>query len=258
MRLRADCIMLSTVKTIRADLHIHTLLSPCGDLEMSPANIIRLAREKQLDMIGITDHNSTRHCRLTRKLAEPFGIAVLAGVEITTREEVHCLAFFDNDSRLDTFQEFIERKIIRIPNRHEYFGYQVVLDEEENIVDEIGYMLGAALDSGVEEVEQTVHGLQGLFILAHVDRPRNSIMSQLGFIPEGLESEAIEISYATDMHEYLKNHPELRKYTVVRNSDAHYPADLGRKSTLYQVESASLEELRMALKNENGRKTMCL
>ncbi len=245
-----------TVKTIKADLHIHTLLSPCGDIEMSPANIIQVAREKQLNMIGITDHNSTRHCRLIRKLGEPFGITVLAGVEITTREEVHCLAFFDNDSSLDAFQEYIEHKIIRIPNRPQYFGYQVVLDEEENIVDEIPYMLGSALDSGVEEVEQKVHELQGLFILAHVDRPRNSIMSQLGFIPEGLQSEAIEISYASDMHVYLKNHPELRKYTVVRNSDSHYPADLGRKYTHYQVESVSLEELRMALKNENGRKTI--
>ena len=246
-----------TVKTIRADLHIHTLLSPCGDIEMSPANIIQVARKKHLDMIGITDHNSTRHCRLTRKLAGPFGITVLGGVEVTTREEVHCLAFFDNDLRLDAFQDYIERKIIRIPNRPEYFGCQVVLDEEENIVDEVGYMLGSALDSGVEEVEQKVHELQGLFILAHVDRPRNSIMSQLGFIPEDLPFEAIEISFTTDMKDYLKNHPGLRRYTVVRNSDAHYPADLGRISTLYHMKNASLEELRMALNNDNGRKTIC-
>lgn len=242
------------MKPVRADLHIHTLLSPCGDLEMSPANIIRLARERQLDMIGITDHNSTRHCKLTRKLGEKAGIAVLTGVEVTTREELHCLAFFENDHSLDAFQDYLEAKIRRIPYRPELFGYQAVVDEEENIVEEITYMLGAALEAGVDEVERMIHQLGGLFIPAHVDRPRSSILSQLGFIPSDLRCDAIEVSFAVSKSIYMEQHPELGRYPVIRNSDAHYPADLARKSTVYLMESPCFRELCLALEGKQGRK----
>jgi predicted metal-dependent phosphoesterase TrpH len=102
----------------KADLHIHTVLSPCGDLEMSPSNIIRQAKEQKLDIIGITDHNSTRHCKLTAELGERQGIFVLTGVEITTREEVHCLAFFEKPESIDIFRNtwnnrFLISEIIR-------------------------------------------------------------------------------------------------------------------------------------------------
>ena len=92
------------MKTRYADLHIHTVLSPCGDLEMSPANILRTARQKGLDIIGITDHNSTREAKIIRDAAENTGLFVLAGAEVTTREEVHCLAFFEEDGQLTDFQ----------------------------------------------------------------------------------------------------------------------------------------------------------
>ena len=99
------------MNTYRADLHIHTVLSPCGDLDISPTRIIEKAREKGLDIIGITDHNSTRHCSLIRELAQPAGIFVLMGAEVTTREEVHCLSFFENDDQLSEFQAYLEQHL---------------------------------------------------------------------------------------------------------------------------------------------------
>jgi len=92
------------MNTYRADLHIHSLLSPCGDLEMSPANIVSEASKMGIDIIGITDHNTTRHCNLISRLAADKGIFVMQGAEITTREEVHCLVFFENTDTLDLLQ----------------------------------------------------------------------------------------------------------------------------------------------------------
>ena len=242
------------MKTIRADLHIHTLLSPCGDLEMSPANIVRMAKDKQIDMIAITDHNSTKHCKLTRQIGLREGISVLSGVEVTTKEEVHCLAYFENDSGLDAFQEFIEAKILRLPNRPDIFGHQVVLDEEENIIEEVEYMLGSSLIASIEEVQEEVKKLGGIFIPAHIDRPRNSIMSQLAFFPVHLDCDAIEVSFAAIQKEYMDSHPELSSFPVIRNSDAHYIENIGRKSTSFKMEEATFTELKKALASEKGRK----
>src|SRR5664279_1554325 len=118
----------------RADLHIHTVLSPCGDLEMSPGNIVSAAALKGLDIIGITDHNSTRHCDLVARMGAKKGIYVIQGVEVTTKEEVHCLAFFENTDTLQKFQEFLDASLPEIKNDPSIFGYQVQVDEDENVV----------------------------------------------------------------------------------------------------------------------------
>lgn len=142
------------MKTRYADLHIHTVLSPCGDLEMSPANILRTARQKGLDIIGITDHNSTREAKIIRDAAENTGLFVLAGAEVTTREEVHCLAFFEEDGQLTDFQTYLDTYLPDIPNNPEKFGYQVVADIQDNIIYEEPKLLISAITPGLEEIEK--------------------------------------------------------------------------------------------------------
>ena len=93
---------------IRADLHIHTVLSPCGDLDMSPANIIGMALQKGLSLIGISDHNSTRQAPVIQQLGEQQGLRVLCGTEVNTAEEVHALAYFPTLERLTAFQHFLD------------------------------------------------------------------------------------------------------------------------------------------------------
>lgn len=153
------------MKQFRADLHIHTILSPCGDLEMSPINIIQRAKALCIDIIGITDHNSTLHGPLTHKIGAQQGVMVLTGAEVTTKEEVHCLAFFETDEKLTTFQEFLDDKMPNILNDKSKFGEQIVVDEDENIIDEPQKLLISALSAGIDEVESMVHHLDGLFIL---------------------------------------------------------------------------------------------
>ena len=151
---------------IRADLHIHTVLSPCGDLDMSPANIIGMALQKGRSLIGISDHNSTRQAPVIRQLGEQQGVRVLCGTEINTAEEVHALAYFPTLERLAEFQHFLDLHLPDIKNNPDKFGYQVVVDAMEQIIYEEERLLITALDVDINTIEHTVHALDGIFIPA--------------------------------------------------------------------------------------------
>lgn len=238
----------------RADLHIHTVLSPCGDLDMSPVNIISEALGKGLGIIGITDHNSTRHCGLTARMASEKGLFVLMGAEVTTKEEVHCLAFFENTDALNKFQEFLDNNLPDIMNDPEKFGYQVQIDENEMVIFEEKRLLLNGISQSFEATEAFVHKLGGIFIPAHVNRKKNSIYSQLGFIPSGTRAEAVEISHGSGADQFILDHPEIKQFPIIRSSDAHMPDDIGNASTLFYLNNPSFAEIMLALKNENGRK----
>ena len=240
----------------RADLHIHTVLSPCGDLEMSPGNIIARAKELKLDIIGITDHNTTRHCVLTRKLGAANGIFVLMGAEVTTKEEVHCLTFFDTTESLEEFQRYLSAHLPFVKNKPSIFGYQVVVDEEENIVDEIDSLLIVGLDQSIDQVKAKVHELNGLFIPAHVDRQRHGILSQLGFMPDDLKPDAVEIYGKVTKEVFLSMHPEFSNYVLIKNSDAHFPEHICQRFSSFLLDHISFDEISMALRKEHGREVI--
>jgi len=223
---------------------------------MSPRNIIAGALKHKVDIIGITDHNTTKHCGLMQKLGNENGIHVLAGAEVTTKEEVHCLTFFDKTESLEEFQEYLELHLPFVKNDPYYFGYQVVVDEEENILEEIDPLLIIALDQSIEEVRLKVRGLNGIFIPAHVNRPRNGILSQLGLVPDGLEPDAIEISGNSNKEGFLKSYPALATYPLIMGSDAHYPQHIGNNTTQFLMDHFSFDEILLALKGKEGRKTI--
>jgi len=242
------------MRTFRTDLHIHTVLSPCGDLEMSPARIVSLAKNQGLNIIGITDHNSTQHCRLIWELAQDEGLVVIPGCEATTREEVHCLCLFPDFDALDEFQQFLDLHLTIIPNKPSIFGYQVLVDAEENILEEIDNYLGAALNISIEELEGKVHELSGIFIPAHIDRPRNSLFSNLGFLPPELKIDALQISKLAEEKTARERYHISAEIALVKFSDAHFPDDLGEIFTNFMLEEPTFEEIRKALKSEDGRK----
>jgi 3',5'-nucleoside bisphosphate phosphatase len=241
------------MQQFRADLHIHTLLSPCGDLEMSPENIVRRAAELDINILGICDHNSTRHGPLIKKLAEKKGIFTLCGAEVTTKEETHCLAFFETIETLQQFQQYLDAYLPDIKNDPKYFGEQIVIDEEEMIVEEVEKLLISALNQSLDQVEQKVHSLNGLFIPAHIDRPKYSLVSQLGFVPPGLNADAYEISKFTTVEKILGMFKYLKGSSFIRSSDAHLPEHMGTGITLFEMETLSWKEIRMALKGQEGR-----
>ncbi len=239
--------------TLRADLHIHTLLSPCGDLEMTPAAIVGQALAKGLQIIGIADHNSTRQAPLVSKIGTARGLLVLCGAEVTTREEVHCLAYFPDDPARETFQKFLDRRLPDIACDPYRFGHQVQVDEQENIVFTEKRLLIAAIDAGIDETEAEVHRLGGIFIPAHIDRPRFSLISQLGFIPSGLKADALEVTAAMPGNQILNSCPGSHAAAMIAGSDAHCLRQIGSRSTKFIVREATFRELSLALKGAGGR-----
>ncbi|MCU4154422.1 PHP domain-containing protein [Carboxylicivirga sp. A043] len=244
------------MKRFKADLHMHTVLSPCGSLEMSPVVIVNKALERGLDIIGITDHNSTRQCAEVYKVGKQKGITVICGAEVTTKEEVHCLTFFENFEKLELFQKYLDEHLPIILNDVEKFGYQVWVDEAEEIVGQEERLLISALDQSIDEVEQKVRELNGLFIPAHIFRPSFSVYSQLGFMPFDITPDAIGMSARVVVDEQIKKYPELKQYTVLRSSDAHFPEQIGTHYSIIEMEEANFEELRKALHQQGGRKVI--
>jgi len=237
----------------RVDLHIHTVLSPCADLEMTPANIVERAKNTGLQIIGITDHNSTKNALLVKRLAEKEGIYVLTGAEVTTKEEVHCLAFFEFEDQLNQFQQFLDEQITIIPNPDGHFGYQPVVDENAQILELIPNYLAAALKSGINEVQQKVESLDGIFIPAHVDRPVNGLFSQLGFVPPELKFHALGISGLSSEKDVRKHYVLDAGIALIRNSDAHYLQQIGEIYTRFWMEEINYSEIKMALNQQNNR-----
>lgn len=242
------------MNTYKVDLHTHTVLSPCGDLEMSPASIVKRAKEKKIDILGITDHNSTKNCKALSDIAKNNDLLILKGAEVTTKEEVHCLAFFEKDDELFDFQNYLEEHLPKIENDVNKFGYQVVVDKNENILEQIDWLLISALDVNINQIEQKVHELNGLFIPAHIDKARYSLLSQLGFVPSDLKIDALEISKFVKKEEFVKQNNYLADYCFIQSSDAHFLENIGDTNTYFQMENKSFSEIRKALKGENGRK----
>lgn len=239
----------------RADLHTHTFLSPCGDIGMVPSFIIGEALKKGYDIIGITDHNSTVQGREIRRIVgdgEPY---ILCGAEITTREEVHCLAFADTDEALDALQRFLEDNLPPVPNDEDVFGYQLAVNMDDDVIYEAPYLLLSAIDRSLEEVSAFVHSIGGIFIPAHIDKMQNSVISQLGFVPPDLPCDALEVSARCNLGQLLDRDVYLKKSSVsfVRSSDAHYPEDFCRAVTHFNMPCRSFDEIRKALRRKEGR-----
>jgi len=236
---------------MKADLHIHTCLSPCGELEMSPSAIAEQAKTKEIDILGICDHNSSENVPALIKAAQKYEIVVLPGMEVTSQEEVHTLALFDELNSALKLQEIIYAHL-HGENDEEAFGMQVVVNEKDEVLGFNKKLLIGASTLPVEEVVKTIHALNGLAIASHIDRERFSLIGQLGFIPEGLELDALEISPAISFELAMEkfNLP----YPLTCFSDAHFIKDIGRGTTSFYIEGGTTEEIKKALMNTDGRK----
>jgi predicted metal-dependent phosphoesterase TrpH len=96
------------LKTYRAELHVHTALSPCAEVEMIPPLIVQEAQERGINLIAITDHNATANIAAVQKAAQGSDLVVLAGMELQTREEVHVLCLFDSLDQANEWQQTID------------------------------------------------------------------------------------------------------------------------------------------------------
>ncbi|MCK5776741.1 MAG: PHP domain-containing protein, partial [Bacteroidales bacterium] len=235
------------MKAFRADLHLHTVLSPCGDLEMSPSRLVEQAHLMGLNIIGITDHNSTKHAHLVEKLAREKGIFTLCGAEVTSKEEVHLLCFMPDKKSLRKLQDYIDKHLQKIPNKPDYFGEQLLVNEKEEILNEEPYLLINALDQDVDEISAFVYEQEGIFIPAHIDRAAFSLTSQLGFVPPDLKCHAYEISKHTTVEKMIDTAPYLQNSCYIESCDGHYIADVATVFSVMHMEELTFEEIKKAL-----------
>jgi len=244
------------LKIYTADLHIHSCLSPCGDLDMSPPKIVCKALECGLDLIAITDHNASENVEAAINAAEGTGLTVFAGMEVASEEEAHLIALFDSFSSLDAFQQLVYDNLFSIGIDQRIIEEQVIVNENDEIEGFNDHLLLGATSLNFQQLVDEVHRLNGLAIASHVDRESFSIIAQLGFIPEDLELDALEISSFNSIHEAELKFPDTARFPLVKFSDAHYLKDIGKQKTGFLIQKPTISELKMALKNEDGRRVM--
>ena len=214
---------------MRFDLHIHSCLSPCASLEMSPQAIVARAVAAGMDGMALTDHQSARNTPAVAECARRAGIACLCGLEVCTAEEVHTLALFDTPEAANAMTDWVYDAMVKRVNDPDTFGDQPIVTADDEIVDLEWRILALACRRDIPSVAEKCHSLGGLYVAAHIDRPAFSVYSQLGSIPEGPDGaryfDAVELSRTADEAEWL---PRAAGYAVTRSSDAHNLDDVAR------------------------------
>ncbi|MGQ9672667.1 MAG: PHP domain-containing protein [Candidatus Aminicenantales bacterium] len=241
------------LRTYRADLHVHTCLSPCGELEMSPRAIATKANEKSIDILGICDHNSAENVPALQEAAQPFKINVLAGIEITSQEEVHILGLFDDFESALRIQDIVYEHLPG-ENDEETFGLQVVVNGAGEVLRINKKLLIGASTLSLERVVELIHSLNGLAIASHVDREGFSLIGQLGFVPDNVAIDALEVSPRLSLEEGRRRfRPNL---PLTTSSDAHRLEEIGLATTSFLLQAATVSEIKLALRQEAGRKIL--
>ncbi len=225
------------------DFHIHTALSPCGDDDMTPNNIVNMALLKGLDIIAVTDHNSCENLPAVMEVAKENGLMVIPGMEVQTKEEVHIICLFRKLESAQKFGEIVYNSLPNIKNKEEVFGRQLIIDSSDNVTGKVEKLLLASTTLSVNDVFVLVRGLGGICIPAHVDRAGFSIITNLGFIPPALKVKTIEISKKNQPEKLMDKWGFLKKYKYIISSDAHYLWDINEREFFIDLECLTVSEL---------------
>ncbi len=236
----------------RAELHVHTVLSPCAEVEMIPPLIIQTAIEEGIKLIAITDHNSTANIPAMLDAAVNTSVSILPGMELQTREDVHLLCIFDKPRLAFAFQHIIEPLLPPTQNDPEHFGEQFIVDATGDYIRTENRLLLTSADISLDNAVLEVHKLGGLAIPAHVDRKAFGLLTMLGFFPPDIRFDAVEISRFTTPEQIVIQHPKISNYPIIQSGDVHRLNEFIGKC-YFDIQEPSLEELRMALNNMNRR-----
>jgi len=240
-----------------ADLHIHSLLSPCAEVEMTPRNIVWTAEEQGIDIIAITDHNACDNVTAALEAAKGTSVTVLPGMEVETSEEIHLVVLFEKVRQLRSWEKLVQLHMSGLLNDEKHFGGQFVVDSEDNFLRSKPEMLLSALSMNIAEVTAKVVELGGICIASHVDRPTYSVLSQLGFIPPDVHLDAVEVSRRVNPADARRLLPAIGQLPVVTASDAHTIRDfIEGPKTIFYLERPELSEIKQALHGENSRRVV--
>lgn len=217
------------------DLHLHSCLSPCGDDDMTPANIAGMAALKGLGIVALTDHNSTKNCPAFFKACRAQGIIPVAGMELTTSEDVHLVCLFPDLDSAMAFGDEVESRRSPMKNRPEIFGRQIIMDHEDGVIGEEEKMLLFATDISLEEGKELCESFGGAAYPAHIDRESNGIVAVLGEVPEESHYYAYELNDGGSAEEYKGRFPHLSEMIQLVSSDAHYLWDISEAENFIEI-----------------------
>lgn len=226
------------------DLHIHSALSPCANEDMTPNNIINMSRLKGLDVLSVCDHNCAANLKAVDAAARKAGLLFLPGIEMNTAEEVHLLAYFEDIEAACRLGGLVYDMLPDIQNNDALFGPQLIVDEEDNITGKLEKLLISALPFSIEKCVRMIVEHGGYAVPAHINRGANSLLGNLGFIPEDISFKALEV---------LPGRPagaDISGYNILTSSDAHYLEDISEKTNFILTKNKSVSSLLNTIFNQ--------
>ncbi len=218
------------------DFHIHSCLSPCADNDMTPANIAGMATLAGLDIVALTDHNTTKNCPAFFEAAKAAGIIPIAGMELTTAEDIHVVCLFEHLEQAMSFNEAVNSKRVLFENRTDIFGDQFITDSQDNIIGTEPYLLSNATLLPIEDAYDLVMQYDGICYPAHIDRDANGVITTLGTFPDSPAYKHAELHDLEKADEYISRYPILKNLMLLSGSDAHYLWDIRDKSVYFELD----------------------
>ena len=217
------------------DLHIHSCLSPCGDDDMTPANIAGMGAVLNLSVMALTDHNSCGNCRSFFEACTHYGVIPIAGMELTTSEDIHLVCLFETLEEALEFDKFVQANRMRISNRVDIFGHQYLMDGDEGVLGEEPDLLTVATTLSIEDAFHKVSEYNGVIFPAHIDRDANGIIAALGTFPDSPPFSLFELNDGDNLEAYKEKFPIIKDLKHLVNSDAHYLENIQEPGPYFSI-----------------------
>lgn len=225
------------------DLHIHSCLSPCADIEMTPNNIVNMSVLNGLNVVAITDHNSCKNCKALVEAGKKANLLVIPGMEICTNEDIHVICLFETVTDAENFSTYVYSNMPLIPHRPDIFGEQIIMNSDDIEISRESYLLLNATNISVNDILSTTNKYNGTAFPAHIDRSSYSVISSLGDIPPETGFNTIEISTKGNIEKMKSLHPIIKDKLILINSDSHYLENLISEKRYIEIDTLSTKSI---------------
>ena len=234
---------------LKYDFHLHSCLSPCGDNDMTPYNLVNMAKLMGYDIIALTDHNSCLNCPAAIKAGQEAGITVVPGMELCTSEEIHTVCLFPTLEKALEFSDYVKSTMPQIKYDESIFGNQYIMDHLDGILGSEEILLTTASGISIDDVVTEVSCFDGVVFPAHLDRASYSVLSVLGFMYPEMNFKTAEFTHKAYIPQYEEKHNLLKGMKHLRNSDAHYLENMLEPSEEIDIPECSAQAVVDYLKN---------
>lgn len=201
------------------DLHMHSCLSPCGADDMTPNNLVNMAALAGLQVIAVSDHNTTRNVPAAMKVGQQAGVLVVPAMELTTKEDIHVLCLLPDPETAEDFRKYVYERLPQRKNRPKAFGHQYVMDENDEILEEETQILNFGSSIGIYETRALLEQFHGLAVPAHIDRPSYSLIGVMGNVDAEMGFRVYETTIDCDRQALMERYGFRGGF--LSNSDAH-------------------------------------